>query len=93
MKLTEEQIAVATQARVQAALNAIQRAQNELLTACQALSPLCAASKDYAACQKLYDAVHAFWYRIDGIRHRKGLRLDRANIEALENADEVNYRR
>ncbi len=93
MKLTEEQIAAATQARVTMALAAIQRAQDELGRACEALSPLCAASSDYAACRALYDKVHKFWYRIDGIRNRNGLRLDRTNIEAIETRSEPNYRR
>lgn len=91
MKLTEEQIAAATQARLQSALAHIQRAQDELLHACSALCSLRTASKEYNACQDLHEKVHAFWYRIDGMRNRKGLRLDDANIRAIETGTAVDY--
>lgn len=84
MSLTDAQIRAATQARLQQALAAVQRAQDELGTACQCLSALEWGDPAYQQASKLYDQVHAFWYVIDGLRHHRKVRLDRLNIEAIE---------
>lgn len=86
MALTEEQIKAATAARIRQALAAVQRAQDELGTACQCLSPLEWGDPTYRKAQKLYDEVHAFWYVVEGLTFNPKVRLDRVNIAALEKA-------
>lgn len=83
MTPTEEQIKAATQARIRQALAAIQSAQDQLSTACQMLSALEYGNPTYQKASKLYDSVHAFWYKVDGLQHHPKVRLDRTNIEAL----------
>ena len=83
VEIPDEQLHAAKSARLQKALNHIQRAQNELGSACGELSALCGAVPQWKGASKLYDQVHAFWYRVDGLRHKKGVRLDSINIDAI----------
>ena len=48
------------------------------------LSPLEYGSATHQKASKLYDQVHALWYKIDGLYHNPKVRLDRDNIAAIE---------
>lgn len=68
---------------VREALDHIQEAQNELAHACAALSALVGGVPVWKATGKLYDSVHALWYRVDGFRTGGRYKLDGVNLEAL----------
>jgi hypothetical protein len=61
------------QARIDRALQQIEAAQALLGRACAELSTLCHGASAWQRCSKLYDQVHAFWYRVrslpDGRHH------------------------
>lgn len=82
--LTEEQIRKYTKSRIAAAQVAVQHAQDALGTACSMLSALQYGNPTYQKGHKLYDQVHAFWYKIDDLYHNPKVRLDPLNIEAIE---------
>jgi len=84
MKLNEEQIRAATKDRISRALNHIQRAQDELTSACNMLSALEHGDKEHHACLKQRECVYQFWYKIQALQRKHSVRLDRTNIEALE---------
>ncbi len=52
--------------RVRVALRQIEEAQNLLGQACSTLSSLCYAHSQQLATSKLYDRVHAHWYKVQG---------------------------
>jgi hypothetical protein len=83
-KLTDAQIKQATEARIAQALKHVHAAQNELSRAREMLSALEYACPEYRKAGTLYDRVHDFWYVVDGLRHKRRVRLDRTNISALE---------
>lgn len=62
---------------VSRALDAIQRAQNNLDEASQALSSICHGAAKCRKAGKVRDQVHALWYAIDGMRHDAKIYLDR----------------
>jgi len=70
-------------ARVALAMEAVQRAQDELGTACANLSALCYGYKLQTETSKLYDKVRAHWYRLQDFRSSGRYVLDDTNIEAL----------
>jgi hypothetical protein len=70
-------------ARVDTALQCVQRAQDELSRACEMLSPLCHGAPAYSKCGALRDRVHSFWYVLDSLRGAGKVRLDSLNLEAL----------
>lgn len=80
---TEEQIRAATVARIQAAQDALQRAQDALGDACSHLSALQWGSPAWKRASKLYDQVHAHWYVVQALHHHRKVRIDPTNIEAL----------
>jgi hypothetical protein len=82
--LTDEQIRQHTKARVAAARTAVHEAQDALGRACRMLSPLEYGSPTHKRASKLYDQVHALWYKVDGLYENPKVRLDRRNIEAIE---------
>lgn len=57
---------VVGEARVRAALDHVQQAQIELSRAMSDLSAVIGYIAEGDALSKLYDRVHALWYRIDG---------------------------
>lgn len=81
--IPEDVLKRAARDRISMALARIQRAQNELASACGDLSALCGGIPLWNACSKLTDKVHAFWYRVDGFRQGGRYTLDRTNVEAL----------
>jgi len=73
--------AVAT-ARVQLALERIERAQNELGAACSELSSLLGGVPVWNATGKLCDKVKALWYRVEHFRRGGRFKLDSLSAEA-----------
>ena len=73
----------AARARVTKALEHIERAQNELASACGELSALNGGVPVWTACHKLTDRVHAFWHRVESFRNGGRFSLDSTNVEAL----------
>lgn len=91
--LTPEQLRAAANDKVRRALMLIERAQNDLGSACAELSALEGGIPVWTACHKLTDKVHAFWYRVDRFRSSGRFKLDGTNVEALERrltANQVN---
>lgn len=86
MKLTEEQIKAATQARIHRAMRNVQRAQVELGEVCGALGTLEHVERVHTEARTLYDAIHAFWYKVEMLTGSAKVRLDRDSIEAIERA-------
>lgn len=83
---TDVQIAAAAQAKVARALALIERAQNDLGSACAELSALTGGVPVWRACHKLTDQVHKFWYRVHHWRGGGKFSLDSTNIDALARA-------
>jgi len=87
MNLSIEQqqklLQAATRAKVAAAMAAIERAQQELGTAASLLSSLQYGHPAQRATSKLYDRVHAHWYRVQRLQHDRRVRLDPANTAAV----------
>lgn len=81
--ISPEQLRAIAQMRVLHALDRIQQAQSELLSACEQLSSLVGATTLHRATGKLYDRVHALWYRVDSFRNKGRYRLDDSNVRAL----------
>lgn len=70
-------------ARVQKALDHIERAQGELCSACQELSALVGGIPSWKAASTLYDRVKALWYRVESFRTGGRYSLDSVNAEAF----------
>ena len=84
MKLTEEQIRAASVARLTLAMHHVHAAQNSLANAMNALASLRTMSPQVKVCTALHEKTREFWYRLDSMQSRVGLRLDDLNIAALE---------
>ncbi len=84
MSLSPERLKAEAELRIRRALAHIQRAQNELAAACSELSALEYGYPTQKAVSKVYDAVHAVWYRVQRFQLSGRFRLDPTNVEALE---------
>lgn len=82
--LSDDELSAAANLRVRRALESIERAQNELASACGELSALEGANPVWKACAVLTDRVHKFWYRVSDFRAAGKFKLDRTHIEALQ---------
>ncbi len=82
--LTQEQIRTAARMRVESAMAHIERAQNELSSACADLSAITGGVPIWTACHKMTDKVHAFWYRVQNFSYGTKYSLDSVNIEGLK---------
>lgn len=80
---TQEQIRAEAIAKVARALACIQRAQNELDGACEALSPLFGGRQMHKQVAALRERVHLLWYKVEGFRGGGRYTLDDSNIQAL----------
>lgn len=80
---TAEQVRAEGLMRLRRALELIERAQNDLSSACAELSTLEGGIPVWNACNKLTDRVHAFWYRVERFRNGGKFRLDSDAIHAL----------
>jgi len=81
--LTPERIQAEAQLRMKRALDLIQQAQHDLVTACGELSALQGAIPIWRSSHKMTDQVRALWYRVDAVRKRGKFKLDETNIEYL----------
>jgi hypothetical protein len=63
-------------ARVQVAMRKIETAQGLLGEACAALSPVCYGNPAQVRVGKLYDRVHAEWYRVRKLLDDPRIELD-----------------
>lgn len=66
--------------RVKRAMAKIEAAQNLLGDACAELSSVCWMAPEHAFVGKLYDKVHAGWYRVRRALERKGHKIDLDDI-------------
>ena len=82
-ELTPERIQAEAQLRMRRALDMIQQAQHDLVTASGELSALEGAIPIWRACHKMTDRVRALWYLVDAVRKRGKFKLDQTNIEYL----------
>lgn len=80
---TPEQIRAESIAKVARALACIQRAQNELDNALEALSPLVGGRQMHKQVATLRERVHTLWYKVEGFRGGGRYTLDEGNIQAL----------
>jgi len=69
-------------ARIDAAMAHVQRAQDELLDACNQLSALCYGASAYKRCGAVRDHVHKLWYVIQAFKQGRKYRLDDTNVYA-----------
>lgn len=83
-KIPQPMLNAAARARIDKALAHIQEAQNHMGSACGELSALCGAIPQWKRASKLYDQVHAFWYKVDGLIGSPRIYLDSTNVDALE---------
>lgn len=68
------------QRRVRQALQQIEAAQNQIGSACATLSSLRHAAPQWKATSKLYDTVHAHWYKVrDALEGNTKVELDPEN--------------
>lgn len=86
-KLSPERMQLESRARISISLEHVQRAQDELSSACADLSALCGGSPLWNACHKLTDKVHAFWYRVDRFRAIGRYHLDDMNVDGILRRD------
>ncbi len=86
MNLSAEQqrifLKAEAQRRVNCAMQAIERAQIELGNATQILSALQHGAPCWRATSKMYDRVHALWYRVQRLKHNSRVALDPLNTQA-----------
>jgi hypothetical protein len=81
---TADQIRAEEQRQLRQALEHIQEAQNHLGRAGAILSNFERGAPVWTAAAKLYDRVHAFWYRVEGFRKSGLYRLDSLSLESFE---------
>lgn len=82
--MTPEQVKTESHLRIRKALEHIQQAQNELGSACAELSSITGGVTVWRTTSKLYDSVHALWYRVEDFRMRGKFGLDSLSTEALK---------
>jgi hypothetical protein len=80
---TPEQIRAAAEARVRHALAHIQEAQNHLHHAQAELSGIERGVTVWRLVGRLYDRVHAAWYRVEAFRKGGRFTLDGISTDAL----------
>jgi hypothetical protein len=80
----QQLLAAEAKRRVSLALRQIEDAQNALGHACSTLSSLDYACPMWKATSKLYDRVHAHWYKVrDRLEGNTKVKLDGTNAEAF----------
>lgn len=81
---TDGQIRAAAEAKIAKALALIERAQNDLCSACSELSAITHGAQMWNATSKMADKVRATWWRVHHFRMRGKFGLDSMNVAALE---------
>lgn len=71
------------QRRIKRALDSIENAQGRLGDALADLSSLVGCNQLWTTGGKIYDRVHAFWYRVEAKRKAGKFELDGISAEAL----------
>lgn len=84
MKATPEQLQAEARRRVDRACALIERAQNDLATACGELSALNYGAPVWKATGKMHDRVKALWWRVHQFRNGGRYRLDSDNVAGFE---------
>lgn len=80
---TAEQCRAEADMKIRKALALIERAQNDLSSACAELSAITYGCPVWKATSGMTDKVHALWYRVHNFRMRGKFGLDSMNTEAL----------
>lgn len=83
-KLTDAELTAAARQRADAACALIEKAQNDLDSACAELSALVGGVPVWTATRKMTERVHSLWYKVDAFRKAGRYGLDSVNVEALE---------
>lgn len=73
----------AAHAKICLAMQRIERAQNELASACADLSAIRGGVPIWKACSSLTDRVKAYWYRVETFRRAGKFGLDDLHTETL----------
>jgi hypothetical protein len=81
---THEQAA----ARVERAMDLAQRAQHLLGAALAELSPIIGGMVEWKRLGRLYDGLHAQWYRLERLRTSPKIELDGCAAQALKEPGE-----
>jgi hypothetical protein len=84
MKATPEQLRAEARRRVDRACALIERAQNDLATACGELSALNHGAPVWRATGKMHDRVKGLWWRVHQFRMGGRYRLDDTNVAGFE---------
>lgn len=84
MKATPEQLKAAARQRADRACALIERAQNDLASACSELSALQKGAPTWRRVSKMHDQVKALWWKVHQFRMSENYRLDPANVAGLE---------
>jgi hypothetical protein len=82
--LTDAQLQAAAVLRVETALALIERAQNDLASACAELSTLCGGCSVWKSTSSMTDKVKAHWYRVRDFRIAGRFYLDPMHVELEE---------
>lgn len=81
--LSKERMRVESYAKVSQALKLIEQAQNDLNSACAALSTLVGGVPVWRATSKMSDKVRDLWYRVDRFRNGRRYYLDNLTVGAM----------
>ncbi len=74
--MTDARFAAEADAKVRAALDHIEEAQQELGRACQELCPIIGGASQWKRVRALYDRVHDEWHRVHAWAEKRRGRLD-----------------
>lgn len=81
-----EQLRAGARVRADRACALIERAQNDLASACAELSTLVGGVTVWNATGKMHDRVKALWWKVHHFRMGARYRLDDVHVAALEKA-------
>jgi hypothetical protein len=74
-------------ARVERAMELAERAQHLLGEALAELSPIIGGMVEWKRLSRLYDGLHAQWYRLERLRANTKLELDGCAAQALKRSE------
>jgi hypothetical protein len=83
MSASPEMLKAAADAKLRRALELIERAQNDLASACAELSGLEGGIATWKATNQLHDRVRKLWYRAEKFRRVGRYKLDQMNRDAI----------
>jgi hypothetical protein len=75
--------------RLQRALELIERAQNDVASACAELSALDGGVPTWKAANQLHERIRALWYRVDKFRRVGRWKLDATHRDAIARREAV----